>query len=244
MKGLPRESTRATQTALAAALEYAAQGWQLVLCWPLTKRPIQRHGVNDATSDPALITALLTRWPRANLAVRTGDGVAVLDIDPGGTLPDGFPPTLTVATPRGGEHRYYAVSEPVPNSVGRLAEHVDVRGEGGYVLVPPSATKAGSYAWQEPRLAIAQLPAARFLPAQRRATDASGTGERFTAREHVGSGGRNDYLARYAGWLYASGCTEHEVDTYLLAENAEVCHPPLKRYEVEQIAASIARYHA
>ena len=51
-----------------------------------------------------------------------------------------LPSTLTHGTPRGGEH--LAFRDPpdveIRNSQGRIAPGVDVRGTGGYVIVPPS----------------------------------------------------------------------------------------------------------
>jgi hypothetical protein len=82
----------------------------------------------------------------------------VLDVDPGhggrdsiaalaahGPLPD----TLGVQTGGGGRHLYFAhPGHRVPNSAGRLGPGLDVRGDGGYVLVPPSRHLAGDrYRW-------------------------------------------------------------------------------------------------
>ncbi|CAG6399418.1 bifunctional DNA primase/polymerase [Streptomyces cocklensis] len=120
------------------------------------------HGVYDATTDPARIRALFAIAPWA-----TGYGVACgrgplhligidLDVKHGTdgigalhalaevrrfTLPD----TVTVLTPSGGRHLWLTAPGPVPNSAGRLAPGIDVRGEGGYVVGPGSRTVAGRY---------------------------------------------------------------------------------------------------
>ncbi len=120
------------------------------------------HGVHDATTDPARIRAMFALAPWA-----TGYGIACgvapafligvdLDVKHGAdgvsalrALADahGFtvPPTITVVTPSGGRHLWFMADAPVPNSVGRLAPGIDIRGAGGYVVGPGSRTVAGRY---------------------------------------------------------------------------------------------------
>ena len=82
-----------------AALSYAHRGW-LVLpihsvdtgrctcgradCASPAKHPLTRRGLKDASADPQVIERWWRRWPRANVAVRTGQesGLLVLDFDP------------------------------------------------------------------------------------------------------------------------------------------------------------------
>lgn len=120
------------------------------------------HGVHDATTDPARIRALFAVAPWAtgygvacgrgphhligvDLDVKHGrDGVGALRslaAEHGFTLPE----TVTVLTPSGGRHLWLTAPGPVPNSVGRLAPGIDIRGEGGYVVGPGSRTLAGRY---------------------------------------------------------------------------------------------------
>src|SRR5207247_2426317 len=85
---------------------------------PGVQRP--RHGLHDATTDPALIAAWWHRWPTAGVAIATGaaSGIIVLDVDPrhGGddTLHDRerahgrLPDTPRVFTGGGGLHVYLA----------------------------------------------------------------------------------------------------------------------------------------
>lgn len=59
-------------------------------------------------------------------------------------LSGAIPPTRTVRTPSGGYHFYFRhPGQHTPNSAGTVAEGVDVRGDGGYVLAPPSE----GYTW-------------------------------------------------------------------------------------------------
>ncbi|MBW3359830.1 MULTISPECIES: bifunctional DNA primase/polymerase [Streptomyces] len=124
------------------------------------------HGVHDATTDPAAVRALFAAAPRA-----TGYGIACgraphrlvgidLDIDTAhgndsvGALQQlalqhlfTIPPTVTVLTPSGGRHLWLTgpADTTVPNSAGRLAPGIDVRGSGGYLVGPGSVTAHGRY---------------------------------------------------------------------------------------------------
>jgi Bifunctional DNA primase/polymerase, N-terminal len=144
---------------LEAALGYAARGWPVFPCEAGGKKPLTPNGFKDATTDPRIVTAWWNRFPDANIAAPTGErsGFFVLDIDRDswgfGTLDalEGqfgvLPRTRTVRTGRGGLHLYFKYPDDgtvIPNSAGRLGLGIDVRGEGGYVLVPPSETE-GAY---------------------------------------------------------------------------------------------------
>lgn len=117
---------------------------------PRGKRvPVQKAFHEIATTDPDFSLDL------NNAGVATGDGVVVLDIDVKGGR-DGrpalealgpLPLTLTVATPSGGRHLYFATppGTEIANSVNRLGHGIDVRGHHGYVLAPGSRTPKGRY---------------------------------------------------------------------------------------------------
>ncbi|MFE1949599.1 MULTISPECIES: bifunctional DNA primase/polymerase [Streptomyces] len=122
------------------------------------------HGVYDATTDPRRIRALFAAAPRA-----TGYGIACglppyhligVDLDTKSgtdssaslrelalrhlfTIPD----TVVVATPSGGRHLWLTGPPDVvvPNSAGRLAPGIDIRGAGGYLVGPGSRTEHGVY---------------------------------------------------------------------------------------------------
>ena len=152
-----RETVALTRTQmLRAALAHAEEGIPIFPCKPGGKPPLTDNGHLDATTDKAKITAWWNRWPNANLAVPTGkrSGFFVLDVDKDswgfGTLDaleeqfGELPRTRTVRTGRGGLHIYFKYPDDgtvIPNSAGKLGLGADIRGEGGYVLVPPSATE-------------------------------------------------------------------------------------------------------
>lgn len=114
------------------------------------KRPLTAHGFKDATVDPARIRAMFAD-PRAVLiGVPTGrtSGWAVVDVDVKNGAEgqkwldansDRLPPTRTHVTRSGGWHLVFRMpATDLRNSAGRIAPGVDVRAEGGYVIVPPS----------------------------------------------------------------------------------------------------------
>lgn len=231
------------------ALAFADAGSRVFPLRPGTKRPLTKHGHLDATTHRASIEWVWSAYPNANIGLPTGDGVVVIDIDPrhGGEVDPSWPTTLKAATPSGGFHLYYRAGCAVPCSVGRVAPGVDVRGEGGYVVAPPSATKDGRWSWLRDD-ALAEIPAELLAAALASPASEGGYGDgrglRFAPREQVGEGGRNDYLARYAGWLHAAGNHPGEVSLLLARENATVCQPMLSDREVARINESIGKREA
>ena len=152
---------------LEMALKYAMRGVAVFPCWPATKEPACRHGFKHATTNPATIR----RWWQANesynIGVATGivSRVWVLDVDGAfGTAAlveleaehGPLPATLTSVT-ASGCHLWFAYGSPILSSVGRIAIGLDVRGDGGYVLAPPSVHPDGPrYRWHNNKsLAVA-----------------------------------------------------------------------------------------
>lgn len=119
-------------------------------CGSVGKHPLTKHGVLDATTKLPLIRGWWDRWPQANLAIATGmvSKLWVLDFDgPEGMALLKDPVALGIVlhpphvlTPGGGAHLYFAwPKEGVVRNATRLRGlPVDVRGEGGYVVAPPS----------------------------------------------------------------------------------------------------------
>lgn len=136
-----------------AAARFAAAGVPVFPCLPGEKRPLVLRGFHDATADPAQVAEWWSRWPSANIGIPTGavSGVEVVDVDvhPTGT---GFPAfreahrqghaagwAALVRTPSGGLHAYYPVNPDRAQSSWQAARaHVDFRGDGGYIIAPPS----------------------------------------------------------------------------------------------------------
>jgi hypothetical protein len=117
------------------------------------KHPRLRHGLNDASTDPRLIELWWTRWPSANIGLRTGIAMDVADIDSAAgwhglthLLGGSLPPGPRVRTGGGGWHLWFH-----PMGYGNrvhLLPGLDWRGVGGYVVAPPSRHARGAdYRW-------------------------------------------------------------------------------------------------
>ena len=127
------------------------------------KHPRTLNGLLDATSDADSIQGWWRSWPESNVAVATGEaaGIWVLDVDgqKGGyesideliSAHGDLPLTWCVETGGDGLHLWFASDgTPLRNTVGVIGPGLDVRGEGGYVIVPPSRHRSGSpYRWAD-----------------------------------------------------------------------------------------------
>lgn len=160
----------------AAALEYARQGRPVFPCHTPTydgcschrvacsspgKHPRTPNGLRDASTDTRVVADWWRRWPAANIGVVTGrpSGLVVVDVDPEHGGVDSMrqlvaehgplPPGPRVRTGSGGWHVMFTwPGHDVPNSTSRVGPGVDIRGDGGYVIAPPSLHAAGDrYVW-------------------------------------------------------------------------------------------------
>ncbi|ARZ71197.1 hypothetical protein SMD11_5618 [Streptomyces albireticuli] len=235
------------------------------------------HGVHDATTDPGTIRELFAAAPWA-----TGYGIACgrpphhlvgLDLDvkhdqdgPAALqhLADthGFqlPPAPTVLTPSGGRHLWLTTptGTTVPNSVGRLAPGIDVRGTGGYLVGPGSRTTAGTYSFAPdtpqlpaptvpaPLLALMQPTTSRPAPSGRHPVPASGKQAvglvRFVLDATPGGKngtGRNDRLYWAACRAYETA--DRDADGIAAALIEAAVHTGLPELEARATVTSAAR---
>ena len=142
-----------TPNLAAAARSLAAAGVPLFPCEAGGKRPLTRRGFLDASSDPGQVAAWWSRTPDANIGLPTGarSGVVVVDVDVHGPvdgrtawrraseagLVDGA--GLLVRTPTGGAHAYFPTTSGTEQRSWQAASAgVDFRGDGGYIIAPPS----------------------------------------------------------------------------------------------------------
>ena len=256
-----------------AALQYAARGWPVLAlhtvrpdgacgCGGHTgcsagKHPRWRHGLKDATLDTRRIRRWGARWEQSNIGIRTGaaSGLWVLDVDPrhGGdqslrALEEAYeplPPTLECLTGGGGRHIYFAhPGEPTPNSSGRLGPGLDTRGDGGYVVAPPSSHTEGVYRWKAPLSAdqpLVKAPAWLLARLGRRPTASACQAARTTT---VPEGQRNERMFSLAGALRRQGMDPKLIETVLQTVNTRWLEAPLSESELRALAHSIGRYAA
>lgn len=230
-----------------AAEGYARHGMAVVPCEG--KRPLVRwQKMTRGTT-----AQLLPRWcqdhPAANVGLLTGQSrITVVDIDTAdaSTVADceqRFGPTPLVArTPRGGTHLFFRSSGE--RSAAKIdGQPIDIRGLGGFLVVPPS-DRADGRRYEFVRGSVEDL---ERLPVVRRGA----IGERnlplkdwkhgFGYRAKISEGRRNDTLFRLA-LLEARDCaTGDELEARMLIHN-EACEPSLPYEEIKTISASAWRY--
>ena len=154
-----------------AAMRFANLGIPVFPCVPGGKQPLTPNGFHDASSSARTVDAWWRRTPDANIGLPTGaaSGVLVVDVDvhPSGSgfeaferaraaqLADGW--GWLVRTPSGGLHAYYpSPAEAEQRSWQVPSAHVDFRGDGGYVIVPPSRVAAAGQPSAYRVIAVAQ----------------------------------------------------------------------------------------
>jgi hypothetical protein len=260
-------------TLLEAARAAAARDWRVLLVHALVdgrctcgsdcgrnagKHPRLIAWQRLATTDVTTITAWCRQWPTSNLGLATGAGSNLIALDQDGdagaenlqalerehgALPE------TVVNLTGGGGRHYLFEHPgssIPNAV-RLWPGLDVRGDGGQILIAPSRT-VGPYAWEighEPgTMPLAPVP--RWLLERLREGRPTGLSRppdewATLVRGPIAEGARNDSLARLAGYLLRCRPAPRVVLELVRAVNQARCQPPLPDHEIERTVDSIAR---
>lgn len=247
---------------LKAALYYAQKyGWAVFPVKAEEKRPHTPHGCKDAKKDPGAIKAWWKKWPTASVGVATGsisnlividedldddkglDGImamAAWEKDNGVSLPE----TARAITGRGGAHLYYHYTgKDIQNRTG-IIDGVDVRGEGGYVVAPPSVHPNGvEYAWEDDPddIGVADVNdvVLKFLATGKTTKE---SGEKFQLPSIIDSGVRNSTLYHFACSLQAQGLSDTAIIAAVSAENDARCVPPIEHEELLQLVNSALKY--
>jgi P4 family phage/plasmid primase-like protien len=231
---------------------YASLGWSV---FPVKdKIPLTKDGFKSASNEIETIQKLFHPHPDCNLAIATGEvsGIFVLDIDikngAGGkeslvALQKEFgelPTTVTAKTWSNGLHFYF--NYPHDIAVGckaGLKEGIDIRGDGGYVVAPPSTIKGFSYEWvnHPDETAIANAPEwlIQLILKQRATVELPDKDKPITKN-------RNETLMYMGVNLRRMGFKAAKINKLLQEINKLRCNPPLKENEVVKIANSVAKY--
>lgn len=257
---------------LPGALELLKHGWAVFPChFPKdggcscgkecsspAKHPRTSQGFKDASKAPDVVRNWWWGTPAANVGVATGavSGIVVIDVDPrhGGDVTlaalevdhGPLPETVEAATGGGGgRHLYFAhPGGEIRNDAGKkLGPGLDIRGDGGYCIAPPSIhSSQRRYEWIRapgdtslaplPGWMLERLTATPSRPSPDTPTPANGA---------IVEGQRNVMLASLAGSMRRRGMSQQAIAAALLQEN-KLCVVPLGEEEVMAIAASVARY--
>lgn len=238
------------------------------------KHPLTKNGSKDASKDFAQIEAWFKQWPDANIGIATGpaSGIVVLDIDlakgaHSSSLIFGDVDQMIFTTPKvktgAGLHFYYKYPAGIEirNSASKLGPFIDVRGDGGYVVAPPSVHVSGKkYEFLNAISELAEFPKDwidKLIQAHTPAPS-NGTGPMPVTSpgsfvvpppapgvimpDAISQGSRNQTLTSIAGGLRSKGLSEGAIYAALNIENQRVCTPPLGDDEIRHIAFSVGRY--
>lgn len=274
-------STNDAQVA-QAALGYANQGFYVFpvhtmaegrctcddpACNNPAKHPLTKNGLLDATDNATVIRNWWMQAAQANVAIRTGpeSRVWVLDLDGAAGLADletleiqhgPLPTAPMVLTGGGGRHVYFALPKDrnVQNRTQCHGMSIDVRGNGGYVIAPPSIHESGRrYDWErdigeiDPPLAPAWL--LKWVTNEGSHGQTLGAGKVLVVQDDdlesapgAPKGQRHDQLCRLVGHHFQRGDTVAAVELLALAW-AERCTPPLPGNETQRTVRSLASSH-
>lgn len=242
-----------------AAAELARLGCEV---FPLQgKVPVTAHGFHDAKAAGAPLEQWWPDGTRRGIGLRLGhmraDGTVefIVDVDPrnGGALAWArliagreLPDTATVATGGGGWHFYFRAPFGWDAWPKTIAEGIDIKGPGGYAVVPPSVHPDTGDAYRFERTfeeaGLAEAPKWLLDVMEASCVRAPGKGAPVVSVDTVFvTGERNNMLASVAGTMRRRGLTGSEILPTLLAVNATRCRPQLPDREVESIARSAER---
>lgn len=236
-------------TLLEAALRFLQAGKPVFPVDCETKRPLAEwKAFQQRLPTDQQIKAWWTHWPRANIGMATGglSGVVVVDCDSEeatNRFIENYPEakvTLQVQTGRG-QHFLFQFEEGIRNDAGRvLGPGTDIRGDGGFVIIPPSVHANGTvYKWlnkNKPSHLPETLRTRLLDKSEERKMPAPAVNGRIPDHQ------RNVTLTSFAGSMHRRGMSEASILVALLEENRNRCDPPLDEDEVVRIANSVAKY--
>jgi len=217
-------------TRLEHAYDFASLGMPVFPIEVGGKRPLTKNGFKDATTNEDVILSWSKKYPRCNWAIATGErsGILVVDIDPRnggidsikelisehGELPKG----PTVKTGGGGFHHYFRVPVTSHLRSGKLDKGVDIKTNGGYVIIPGSKTD-DDYDWVvDLSIKEVSLP---DIPGWIIASLNSKQEFSFDEDGFISEGNRNNYLASIGGTLRRRGASLEAIEAALVAENKQ-----------------------
>jgi hypothetical protein len=249
-------------TSLAGyAQSYARAGFHPVVLREGQKVPAFKGWQTMAISD---VVKALELNPRYNLGLALPEQWMVLDVDVKngangfetlqmfeenhGPLPD----TPQQTTAHSGQHFVFRLPTGVrvTNKVG-IAPGLDVRTNGGYIVVEPSIIDGRGYHWRDLD-DVYELQHAAEAPSwlttlcleKKEDTALDGGIYENLKDQSICGGHRNDTLFRKACVLRHQRFNEEEVRTAVFSMNKRLCEPPLSNQEVEKLVASALQYRS
>lgn len=224
-----------------SALYYAGLGFSVFPCKPKGKTPATEHGFKDGTTDSEQIRKWWSENPNYNIGIVTGQrsGIFVIDIDDDqikgkagsqilrnwekthGELPE----TVQALSGNGGVHLYYKYEPSLPvKSTQGIYKDIDIRGNGGYIIAPPSIHPSGNrYEWE----VLHDIHDIKIA-------DPNETVKTFLKKDIIPEGNRTNSLVSLAGRLIRSGLNDEAIKNAVRSENSNRCIPPLTEDELQK----------
>jgi hypothetical protein len=219
-------------------------------CSSKGKHPRFKNWPKEASSDPEALSKWAAAWPYMNVGIVTGaaSGVIVVDVDGDDGLisvkkkTEGKAPITWTAMTGRGRHFYFRHPETSVKNRAAIFPHVDLRGDGGYVVAPPSTHASGvRYSWApgsgQDDIDLAYAPDWLFeliLGEDSENTASIGDGE-------IVEGTRNETLFRLGCRIRKQGLEREAIKKELAEQNAKA-KPPLEDAEIEAIIESVMKY--
>ena len=237
-----------------AALEYVSKGFPVFPVWPNGKIPRikEGNGFKDATLDANVINHWWDKWPNANIGIPTGKvtGLFVLDVDVKNgksgkeslaaliSQYGGLPETRKHLTPSGGFHLLFNYpGYEVPSRNGHIGDGLDIKGDGGYVVAPPSLIDDGKYEVENADVPLADAPEWLVtLACEKRIVE-----KKASKDTDILKGNRNESVFKAALECKRKGLAREDAVRAVAEENGR-CVPPLEDSEVQRTLESAYRY--
>ena len=229
------------------SLKYAEKGWKVFPVAPNRRKPAFKGWQDEATTDRGkIIQWWKTEFKDANVGIATGPrskNLVVLDVDmkngkdgikslmdiSGGEWPE----TYTVKTPNDGYHFYFISEEPYSNFT-NIRPGLDLRGDGGLIVAPPSTIDGKEYTLESDiDTPVAPIPVwlaeALSTPKGVRAIPA------LPPPAPIEAGSRNNTMFKQACGIRDQGIPKEQALTRMLDVNQTTCVEPLETKEVENL---------
>ncbi len=244
----PEQTTTSAEPTFWGAPDLAKAGYPVFPISPDTKQPSVRGGLYAGTTDLSQIAEWISEGREHHgVAFATGhvSRVVVIDADTTGAYEKmlvkyGEP---HARTKRGG-HWFFRHPQDGKITSTEIAPGLDRKGDGGYVLAPPSRGRD----WTD---GIPDRDTLPVLPKVLRddPRDPCKHGKRANGCDsgpvgaEIPGGQRNRMLTSLAGTMRRRGMGEAEIFAALEVTNRLRCKPPLPVEEVQRIVRSVAQYN-
>ena len=235
------------QEILDAINQYHARGWNCIPTYTsVSGNTIPAGKWQQWTTTKQSHQEMIELFESVNhngVAIVTGkvSGIVVLDVDAQKNadvhhFAEQYNDSLICYTPSGGIHIYFKYEDGIGNRVD-LIKGCDLRGDGGIVYAPPTSRKNGSYEWSNfDSGVIGKLP--DFVQPSAPGEEREMATDDFLTKV-VNEGGRNNHIARVAGYLIGKELPKDVALSFLQMVNKTNVRPPLSEREVENTFNSV-----